>query len=114
MIVRRHSSSKNFSSLVKEFGKQKPNERKHLSRDELAAMHGADPADLAKAKEFVYGNGLQVVEVNEAQRRIVLAGTVAALSAAFGVYLARYEHPKGAYRGRTGPIHVPGDIAPIV
>lgn len=112
--VRRRSSSKNFSSLVKEIGKEKPNERKHLSRAELASAHGADPADLAKVEEFAKENNLQVVEVNEAQRRMVLAGTVANLSKAFGVYLARYERPEGAYRGRTGPIHVPEDIAPIV
>lgn len=114
VIVRRRSSSKNLSSLAKEIGTQKPNERKHLSRNEFATVHGADPADLEKIEDFAHEHGLDVVEVEAAQRRVVLAGTVAALSTAFGVYLARYEYSKGTYRGRTGSIHVPEDISPIV
>ncbi len=114
VMVRRRLSSKGLASIAKEIGARKPRERKHLSRDELAAAHGADPADLEKVEDFAHEHGLDVVEANAAQRRVVLSGTVAALSAAFGVYLARYEHPKGTYRGRTGPVHVSEDIAPIV
>jgi kumamolisin len=44
----------------------------------------------------------------------VLSGTVAALSNAFGVVLEHYEHPHGSYRGRTGVVHVPANLAPIV
>jgi len=114
IVLRRSPSSKELSSVVKEISAQKPSERKYLSRDELATAYGADPADLAKIEEFAHEYGLDIVEVKAAQRRVILGGTVASLSAAFGVYLARYEHPKGSYRGRTGPIHVPEDIAPIV
>jgi len=114
VVMRHNRSSKELSSVVKEIGAQKPNERKYLSRDEFATAYGADPADLAKVKEFAHEYGLEVVKIKPAERRVILGGTVASLSAAFGVYLARYEHPKGSYRGRTGPIHVPEDIAPIV
>ncbi len=113
VVVRRNSSNKQLGLLVKELGAQKPKERKYLSRDEFATAYGADPADLAKIKEFAHEYGLEVVEIKPAERRVILGGTAASLSAAFGVYLARYEHPKGSYRGRTGPIHVPEDIAPI-
>src|SRR5437867_4653106 len=54
------------------------------------------------------------METNIARRSVVLAGTVAALSAAFGVELQQYEHPGGTYRGRTGAIQVPEELAPIV
>jgi kumamolisin len=54
------------------------------------------------------------VETNSARRSVVLAGTIAAFSAAFGVELQQYEHPGGAYRGRTGAIHVPEELVPIV
>jgi kumamolisin len=114
VVVRRKRSSKELSSLVKEIGAHKLNERKHLSRDEFATTYGADPTDLAKIKEFAHEYGLDIVEVKPTQRRVMLRGTAAALSAAFGVYLAHYEHPTGSYRGRTGPLHVPEDIAPIV
>jgi kumamolisin len=43
-----------------------------------------------------------------------LSGSVADLSAAFGVYLVHYEHPEGRYRSRTGPIYVPEDLDGIV
>lgn len=114
VMVRRRHSSKELTSQIKDIGTQKPNERKYLSREEFAAVQGADPADLEKVEDFAHEHGLDVVEVNGAQRRVVLAGTAATLSEAFGVYLAHYEHPKGAYRGRTGPVHVSEDIAPIV
>jgi kumamolisin len=54
------------------------------------------------------------VEASPARRTVVLSGTIAALSAAFGVYLANYEHAGGAFRGRTGPIFVPEDLDGIV
>jgi kumamolisin len=114
VLVRRRASSKGLTSMIEEIGTRMPVERKHLSREEFAASHGADPQDLEKVAEFAHGFGINVVESNVAQRRIVLSGTVAAFSTAFGVNLAHYEHPGGAYRGRTGPVQVPEDLAPII
>ncbi len=114
VVVRRRPSSKELSTVIEEMGTSRPHERKHLSREEFAASHGADPHDLKKVEAFARDYGIDVVESNAAQRRIVLSGTVAALSAAFGVYLANYEHPGGAYRGRTGSVQVPEDLASII
>jgi kumamolisin len=114
VVVRRRPSSKELASMIEEMGASKPHERKHLSREEFAASHGADPHDLKKVEAFAHDYGIDIVESNAAQRRIVLSGTVAVLSAAFGVDLANYEYPGGAYRGRTGPVHVPEDLAPII
>jgi kumamolisin len=36
------------------------------------------------------------------------------MTAAFQTELARYESPQGAYRGRTGPVHVPAELADVV
>jgi kumamolisin len=63
---------------------------------------------------FARAHGLDVVETSIPRRSVVLAGTLAALSTAFGVTLQQYAHPGGTYRGRTGPIHVPPELAPIV
>ena len=89
-------------------------QRKYLSRQEFAAGYGADPGDLAKVEAFAHQHNLTVAEVSPARRTVVLTGSIAALSAAFGVYLANYEHPGGAFRGRTGPIYIPADLAGIV
>ena len=114
VVVRRRPSLKGLSSAVEEISALRPQERKHLTHEEFAATHGADPAELEKVEVFAHEHGLDVVEVNAAQRRLVLSGTVAAFSKAFGVSLARYKHPKGTYRGRTGPVRVPEDLAPII
>ena len=93
---------------------QPPQTRQYLSRAELAAARGAAPEDVAQVEDFARAHGLEVVETNIARRSVVLAGTVAAFNAAFGVELQQYDHPGGTYRGRTGAIHVPEELVPIV
>lgn len=114
VLLRRRATSTGLTALVEEMGARSPQTRRHPSREEFAAAHGAEPSDLEKVEEFAHEHDLDVVEVNAAQRRVVLSGTVAALSAAFGVYLAHYEYPGGTYRGRTGQVHVPDDLAPLI
>jgi kumamolisin len=86
----------------------------HLSRDEFAAGHGADPTYINKVEEFSHENGLQVKEINAAAGTIVLTGSAAAFEKAFEVELANYEHPDFTYRGRTGHVHIPESLADIV
>jgi kumamolisin len=93
---------------------QPPVERRYLSRDEYAAKHGAAPADIAKIRAFAKAHQLAVVEESAPRRTVVLAGTAAAVGAAFGVTLRQFEHDGGTYRGRTGPITVPSDLAGVV
>ena len=114
VLLRHRTSPENLTSMVKGMSTSSPNKRTYLEREEFAAMHGADPDDIDKVKEFAREHGLDIVEANEAQRRVVLSGTVAAMSEAFGVNLEQYESPMGKYRGRKGPIHPPEDIASII
>lgn len=114
VLVRRRPSSKGLISLVAELGSSPPHKRRHLSHEDFEASHGADLNDLEKVEDFAHEHGLDVVEVDKADRRVILSGTVAALSEAFGVTLDLYEHPTGTYRGRTGHVQIPEDLAPIV
>ncbi len=91
-----------------------PAQRKYLSREDYAAAHGADPQDIAKIAAFAAAHHLVVVESSAARRSVVLSGTTATLSAAFGVTLQQYEHEGGTYRGRTGGISVPANLAEVV
>ena len=91
-----------------------PAQRKYLSREDHAARFGADEKDLAKVAEFAKAHGLAVVESSSAKRSVVLSGLAPAFNAAFGVDLQQYEHEGGTYRGRTGTISVPADLADIV
>jgi kumamolisin len=91
-----------------------PHRRKYLTRGEFAASYGANPEDLAKIEAFAHQQNLTVIEASQPRRTVVLSGTIAALSSAFGVFLANYEHPEGAFRGRTGPLYIPEDLAGII
>jgi kumamolisin len=85
-----------------------------LSRAEFAAQYGAAPDDLAKVEAWARSQGLNVAETSAARRMVMLEGTVAQFSAAFQVKLDHYQHPRGRYRGRTGPIHIPAELQPII
>ncbi len=89
--------------------------RQYLTRDQLSANHGASPEDIAKVEAFARANDLAVVQTSEARRSVWLSGTVAQLSAAFGVKLEEYDHPQGGtFRGRTGPIMIPAELDGII
>ena len=91
-----------------------PLQRDYLSREQFAAAHGADPADIAKVAAFAAAHGLQVVASDPARRSVVLSGPCSAMCPAFEVELHHYEHAGGSYRGRVGTVSVPADLGPIV
>jgi kumamolisin len=111
--VRPRQPLENLAS-AKELSATPPRQRNYMSREEFAAKYGANPTDLAKIEAFAHEHKLTVIEASQPRRIVVISGTIAALSAAFGVSLANYEHPEGAFRGRTGPIYIPEDLAGIV
>jgi kumamolisin len=86
----------------------------HLSRAEFARRHGASRADLDAVREFAESHGLAVVQEHAGRRTMLLAGTVAQFSDAFGVQLQHYSHPNGTYRGRSGPVYVPVRLDGII
>lgn len=93
---------------------QLPGKRHYLSRDQYASAHGADPADIAKVEAFAQEHGLVVVESSVARRSVFLSGRAADFAVAFGTKIEHYEHDDGTYRGRTGELTVPADLADIV
>jgi kumamolisin len=91
-----------------------PAQRHYLSREEDAAAQGSDPRDLAKVAAFAHANGLAVVESSADRRTVVLSGTAAQFEKAFDVHLQQYEYNGGTYRGRSGTISVPAELAGTV
>jgi kumamolisin len=113
--LRRRSDPGEFRAAVQQAIAHPMQRLKHLNREEFARIHGADPAGLAKVREFAREHKLTVEKELPAERRVVLKGTVAAMSAAFGnVELSRYDYPQGTYRGRTGEIMLPDDLASYI
>ena len=93
---------------------QLPGKRSYVTREQYASSHGSDPADLAKVEAFARAHGLVVVETSPARRSVFLSGTAADFATAFGTTIEQYEHEGGTYRGRTGPLTVPAELADIV
>jgi kumamolisin len=91
--------------------KQPLGQRKILTRDEYEQSHGADPHGISLIESFAREHGLTVIEKSPGRRTVILSGTVANMSKAFGVELKQYEHPTaGRYRGRTGAIQIPDNL----
>jgi kumamolisin len=113
VLLRRGSNPDEFPA-VEQMGSRLPRERKYLTREEFARLHGASASDLEKIRAFAKQYGLKVVSEDRASRTMKLSGTVQAFNDAFGVSLRRYEHSSGAYRGRTGSLTVPPELGMVV
>lgn len=85
-----------------------------VSREEFARLYGADPAGVARVEQFGADHDLTVVEVDLARRSVVLAGTVANMNEAFGTQILLFQTSEGIFRGRTGELYVPSDLAEIL
>jgi kumamolisin len=91
-----------------------------LSRDELAARYGADPADVDLVRQELSGRGLEVTDVQAVTRRVKVAGTLGDLSSAFGTTLRQVSSPDPRGRGRVnhryreGPLFVPAALDGVV
>jgi kumamolisin len=92
----------------------KAKDRRHLTREEFLARRGALEADAQNVRAFAREYGLTVGEVNLAKGSVMLSGSVANLSKAFGVELLNYDSPAGPYRGRTGPVNIPTELDGVV
>jgi kumamolisin len=86
----------------------------HLSKQDFARDHGADPTDFARIRSFADTQGLSVVQEHAARRTVILSGTVGEFTAAFGIQLHHMSHAGGTYRGRTGGIYVPAEWDGVV
>lgn len=85
-----------------------------VNRAEYIARHSATREDIARIEHFARQHHLSVTEVNPASRKVVLAGTISHMSAAFATELHRYEHNGQQFRGRSGYLHVPGEVEQII
>jgi kumamolisin len=113
-VMVRSRNEEGAKAAVKEMSALPVSKRRRMSHQEFTASYGADPADMKRVEDFGRAHGLQVVESSVAKKTVILKGTVAACSKAFGVKLEKYAHPRGAYRGRSSAIYLPSDLAPVV
>jgi kumamolisin len=91
-----------------------------VTHEELDAQYGADSDDIARVTSTMTGLGLTVTDTHQGSRRMMVSGTIGALSRAFGTTLTLVNSPhlEGAgevtHRYRSGGLSVPADLAGIV
>ena len=91
-----------------------------ITRDELAARYGADPADVALVYSVFAAAGARVAEVHEGSRRISAAATASVASELFGIelHLVHGVHPGSGrsvrHRAHRGDMQVPAALNGIV
>ena len=69
---------------------------------------------MERVEQFASEYDLSVTEVDLGRRTVSLSGTVANMNEAFGTEIRLYQSSAGTFRGRTGALFVPADLAPIV
>ena len=105
-VYLRAPASSNLSEVVRKSHR--------LTREQYAKEHGASPEDIAKVEQFARDHDLTIVEEHPTARKVVLAGTAAAINSAFATELRHYDTPSGSFRGRTGPVHIPTEMDQII
>ncbi len=116
IYVRRNPTppGKNLSVLG-DMNDKLPSQRHYIGGSEFDDVFGAAQKDLDKVSAWAKKSGLSVVDSSVPMRRVLVEGTIANISKAFGVELNEYDHPKsGRFRGREGDIQIPADLAGII
>ena len=87
-------------------------ERQYMSHAEYEKAFGADDATVQKIEQFARDHNLAVSRIDRARNAVFLTGNVRDMNLAFQTHLECYEQSDGVtYRGRTGSLHVPEDMA---
>jgi kumamolisin len=85
------------------------------SRAQLLAVRTTQHAgDVVLVREFAKDHGLSVVSEEPARRLVKLRGTAAQLEAAFRTKLSHFDDGRRKFRARSGSLHLPVDLLPVV
>ena len=114
VVVRRRSTSQGLAAVVEEQSARAPQERRQLTHEEFAAAYGADPADLEKVEEFAHEHGLDVVEISPGQAPPGAIREGRRSQQGIWGFPGTLQGWQGNFRGRTGPVRVPEELAPII
>lgn len=90
--------------------------RAGMTRQQLAQRYGASQQDADAVHDWATRQGLSVSRVDLGRRQMHLVGSIDAMSRAFGVKLAMYQHARthSRFRCPTDNIHLPEKLVPII
>jgi kumamolisin len=115
VYFRRSRSARPLPDVV-ELSSIPPALRSYLTDQDVAAILQPDPKAVADFQSYLAGHGITIKPTTGPRSSHVMqvSGSVGAFGKALGLDQKRYSHPSGDYRGRTGPIHVPAELAPHI
>ena len=116
IYVRRNPTPPGKSlALLGDMNDKLPQQRSYATEAQFNETFGASQGDLDKVAAWAKSAGLTVTDSSIPMRRVLVKGTIANISKAFGVQLNDYEHPlSGKFRGREGEVHIPAALAGII
>ena len=101
-------------SLYLKRSKAQPGTLPVCGRDVLREERARDTTAAARIAAFAREHRLTPVEHDPARRLIRLSGRIEDLESAFGTELHLFQHANGSFRGRSGPLSAPADVANVV
>ena len=101
-------------SLYLKRSKAQPGALPVCGRDVLREERARDTTAAARITAFAREHCLTAVEHDPARRLIRLSGRIEDLESAFGTELHLFQHANGSFRGRSGPLSAPADVANVV
>ncbi|MEA2326720.1 MAG: kumamolisin, partial [Thermoanaerobaculia bacterium] len=117
LLLRRPVSAAAAAILktAEKIGRQLPEKRRYLSHAQFRERLGASTDDIAKIDAFASAHNLTIVETNIPARTVKVSGTIADITSAFETgKLALYKQEGTLFRGRSGTLSVPPELAGIV
>ena len=88
--------------------------RHRFDHQQFAVLFSAAPDDILAVVKFADTHNLQSSILQSDHRSLILTGTVANFTTAFGVTLTEVEHNGERHRTRTGSINLPTEMQDIV
>jgi kumamolisin len=87
-----------------------------VTRQILEERYGASSEDVEAVRKWAVTQGLSVSSAEPGKRQVHVVGSVAAMSAAFGVTLSIYHHERRDldFRCPEGEIHIPQSLVGII
>jgi kumamolisin len=115
VVLRSRCPDKDRLAAIHRISTELPQERENLSVSGFEEKYGMVPGDFELIREFAGANKLEFVRGNVARCDVVLRGTLAHFSYAFGVHFLTYQHADyGEYRSYDGPVYVPEQLSDVV
>ncbi|KAF8914701.1 hypothetical protein BGZ58_005682, partial [Dissophora ornata] len=99
---------------VYELSKEKLEDRTYLTYEQLVEQYGASEEDLKLVEQHAQKHNVTVVRRSEAERSIVLKGTLGDLLDTFPADVKMCDHCTGTYRAQQGEIYIPQHLNDVI